>query len=116
MIETPVLHHPAFSLHFRFRRGQNGRHNLRFKPTASVRSVAEGFVVAITATAQANDRSARQVVFGATAVVDFDVAFDTQRTIIIDGNFRRHRFNPLLASYFSVSYYKPAAVTILNQC
>ena len=56
-------------------------------------SVAEWFVVALTTTAKTDDGATRQVVFVTGAVVDFDLAFDPQRTVVIYGDFRRHKFN-----------------------
>src|SRR5215475_12798983 len=61
-------------LRFRFRRRQNGRHDLRLESAASMRSVAEWFIVALAATAETYDRAARQIVFVAGAIVDFDLA------------------------------------------
>jgi len=83
----------SFLLRFRFRRREHGRHYLRFESTSSVRSVAEWFVVALAATAETDDRATCQVVFVTRAVVDFNFALDTERAIVIYGDFRRHRFN-----------------------
>src|SRR6266542_1948099 len=82
-----------FLLRFRFRRREHGRHYLRLEPTASVRSVAEWFVVALAATAETDGRATCQVVFVTGAVIDFDLALDPQRAIVTYGDFRRHRFN-----------------------
>src|SRR5262249_43633098 len=83
----------SFLLRFRFWRRQNGRHYLRLEPTASVRSVAEWFVVALAATAETDGSATRQVVFVTCAIVDFDLTFDLQRAVVIYGDFSRHRFN-----------------------
>src|SRR5262245_49871116 len=83
----------SFLLRFRFRRREHGRHYLRLEPTASVRSVAEWFVVALAATAETDGRATCQVVFVTRAVVDFDLALNPQRAIVTYGDFRRHRFN-----------------------
>src|SRR5687767_2122053 len=85
----------SFLLRFRFRRREHGRHYLRLEPTASVRSVAEWFVVTLAATAETDDRATCQVVFVTGAVVDFDLALDLQRAVIVYGYFRRHRFYPV---------------------
>src|SRR5262245_5130829 len=85
----------SFLLRFQFRRRQNGRHDLRLEPTASVRSVAEWFVVALAAAAQTDARATCQVVFVTGAIVDFDLALDSQRAVVAYGYFRRHRFNPI---------------------
>src|SRR5215475_10914899 len=61
-------------LRFRFRRRQNGRHDLRLEPAASMRSVAEWFIVALAATAETYNRATSEVVFVTGAVVDFDIA------------------------------------------
>src|SRR5688572_29099473 len=80
-------------LRFRFRRRQNGRHDLRLEPAASMRSVAEWFVVALAATAETYDRATRQIVFGAGVIVYFDLALDPQRAVVLYSDFRWHRFN-----------------------
>jgi hypothetical protein len=85
----------SFLLRFRFRRREHSRHYLRLEPTASVRSVAEWFVVTLAATAETDDRATCQVVFVTGPVVDFDLALDLQRAVIVYGYFRRHRFNPV---------------------
>jgi hypothetical protein len=86
-------------LRFRFRRRQNGRHDLRLEPAASMRSVAEWFIVALAATAETYNRATSEVVFITGAVVDFDIALDPQRAVVVYSDFRRHRFNLIYLIY-----------------
>jgi hypothetical protein len=58
-----------------------------------MRSVAEWFIVALAATAETYNRATRQIVFVTGAIVDFDLALDPQRAVIVYSDFRRHRFS-----------------------
>src|SRR5215470_4160445 len=75
----------SFLLRFGFRRRQNGRHYLRLEPAAGMRSVAEWFVIALAAAAETNGRATCQVVYVTGAIVDFDLALDFQRAVVIYG-------------------------------
>src|SRR5262245_27133211 len=88
----------SFLLRFRFRRREHGRHYLRLEPTASMRSVAEWFVVALAATAQTDGRATCQVVFVTGVIVDFNIALDPERAVVFYSDFRRHRFNFIYTS------------------
>jgi hypothetical protein len=57
-----------------------------------MRSVAEWFIVTLAATAKTYDRATRQIVFVTGAIVDFDLALDPQRAVVVYSDFRRHRF------------------------
>jgi hypothetical protein len=51
---------------------------LRLESAAGVRAIAKWFVVALSAPAQSNYRSAREIVLSAISVIDLDFAFDPQ--------------------------------------
>ena len=77
---------------FRFHWRQRRRHDDRFKAAFRVRAVAERFVIALPAAAQANRRASVQVLHIAIGVTNFNVAFDTQRAISVNRNFGSHEF------------------------
>src|SRR5689334_21065900 len=77
-------------LHLGLRRGQRERHDLRLEAAAAMRAVAEGLVGALAAAAQADDRPPGQVELIALRVVNFHLAFDAQRAVVIHSDLRCH--------------------------
>jgi hypothetical protein len=55
-----------------------------------VRPIAKRFVGALATSAKTDHRPTGQSEFIATRVINFDVAFYPQRTVIVDGNFGWH--------------------------
>ena len=52
-------------------------------------SVAEGLVGGVTTAAKANDRASCKAKRAALGIYDFKIAFDTDRSIVVDGNSSR---------------------------
>src|SRR5262249_35081057 len=82
-------------LWFWFRRRQNRRHDLRLEPAAGMRSVAEWFVVALSAAAKTDHRAACQVILITGVIVNFDLALNPQRAVVLYSNSRRHKLNSI---------------------
>ena len=51
-----------------------------------MRAIAEGFVVALAAATEAERGAPGEIELLARGVYDFEIAFDSERAVIVDGN------------------------------
>ena len=77
-------------LDLRLGRLQLARDDFRLKSHGAMRAVAKRFVVALPTTAERDRCSSRQIKLIPSLIKNFELAFEANVAVVVDGDFRGH--------------------------